>query len=66
MKLTLSLPFGVVLLSRATYTAQEAEDAIVNMPVGFEIISDEQAHQLDNPIEFPIVEENSARSNREE
>lgn len=66
MRLTLSLPFDVVLVSRASYTAREAEDIIAGMPVGFEIISEEQAHGLDHPIEFPIVEENNAGSSKKE
>ena len=64
MRLTLALPFGIVLLSRATYTPEEAKDAIVDMPVGFEIISDEEAHRLDHPIEFPIVEVLNAGSSQ--
>ena len=66
MRLTLSLPFGVVLVSRAAYTVREAEDIIVDMPIGFEIISEEQAHGLDHPIEFPIVEESNAGSAKKE
>lgn len=63
MRLKLDLPFGVTILSRAVYTPEEAEDAIVTMPVGFEIISDDEAWQINNPIEFPIVEDVNAGSN---
>ena len=63
MRLKLDLPFGVVILSRAVYTSEEAENMIVLMPIGFEIISDEEAWAINNPIEFPIVEEINAGSN---
>ena len=59
MRLKLDLPFGVTILSRAKYTMEEAEDIIVDMPIGFEIISDLEAQALNDPIEFPIVEDNN-------
>lgn len=65
MRLTLSLPFDVVLLSRDTYTQQEAEEIIADMPVGFEIIDDDLVNELTNPIYFPIVEDNNAGSSKE-
>lgn len=65
MRITLALPFGVVLLSRETYTQQEAEEVIVDMPVGFKIIDDGLANELTDPIYFPIVEDNNAGSRKE-
>lgn len=62
MRLALSLPFGVELLSRAIYTMQEAEDIVLDYPVGFQIVSEEEAENINQPIYFPIVEDNNAGS----
>ncbi len=59
MRLALSLPFGVELLSRTVYTKQEAEDIIPDYPVGFQIVDEEEARGIINPIYFPIVEANN-------
>lgn len=57
MKIIAKLPFEVNLVSRATYTLQEAKDVLKILPTGFTIVTEEEAHRLTNPIEFPLLEE---------
>jgi len=59
------LPFGVIIRSRRPYTRAEANAEISTFPPGFQIIEERVALRYANAIEFPLVEENNARSGQE-
>jgi len=60
------LPFNTILRSRYSFTREDAEDAILEFPVGFQIVEEQLALEQRNVIEFPIVEESNAGSDKEE
>ena len=59
------LPFGVIIRSRRPYTQAEADTEISTFPPGFQVIEERVALRYVNAIEFPLVEENNARSDQE-
>jgi hypothetical protein len=59
MKIFIELPWGIKLISRECYTLEEGHAAVSSMPYGFSLISDEEAEEHHDAIEFPLVEENN-------